>query len=70
MDIIKVNEMVGEDCKRLLLKEAAKAQFAAAVTAEASIQVENYIIDKEEEELDEQYAAIKINYKTEVIGEA
>jgi hypothetical protein len=27
------------------------------------------IINKEEEELDEQYTAIKINYEAEVIGE-
>ena len=50
------------------LKEAAKARFAAAVVAEASAQVEDDVID-EEGELDEQYAAIEIDYETEVIGE-
>ena len=50
------------------LKEAAKAQFAAAVAAEASAQVEDNVIN-EEEELEGQYAAIKIDYETEVIGE-
>ena len=60
--------MVGEDCERLSLKEAAKARLAAA--AEASTQVEDYIIDEEEEELDKQYAAIKIDSETKVIGKA
>ena len=60
--------MVGEDYKRLSLKEAAKARLTTA--AEASTQVEDYIINKEEEELDKQYAAIKINSKTKVIGKA
>ena len=32
--------------------------------------MEDYIIDEEEEELEEQYAAIEIDYETEVIGEA
>jgi hypothetical protein len=32
--------------------------------------VEDYIIDEEEEELDKQYAAIKIDSETEVIGKA
>ena len=50
------------------LKEAAKALLAAAVAAEASAQVEDDIINKEEGELDEQYTAIKIDYKTKVIG--
>ena len=59
--------MVKEDCKRLSLREAAKAWLAAA---EASTQVEDYIIDEEEKELDEQYTTIKINYETEVIGKA
>ena len=61
--------MVGEDCKRMSLKEAAKARLAAAVAVEASTQVEDYIIN-EEEKLDKQYAAIKINFKTKVISEA
>ena len=52
------------------LKEAAKAQFAAAVAVKALTQVENHMINKEKKELNEQYAAIEINYKTEVIGEA
>jgi len=32
--------------------------------------VEDYIINEEEEEQDEQYTAIEIDYETEVIGEA
>ena len=62
--------MVGKDYKRLSLKDAAKAQLTATVAAEASTQVEDYIINKEEEELNKQYAAIKINSETEVIGKA
>ena len=50
------------------LKEAAKAQLAATVAAEASAQVEDDVIDEEEGKLDEQYAAIKINYNNKVIG--
>jgi hypothetical protein len=50
------------------LKEAAKAQLTTAVTAKASTQVKDNIINKEEGKLDKQYAAIKINYKTEVIS--
>ena len=65
----EADEMVGADCKRMSLKEAAKA-WLAAVAAEASTQVEDHMINEEEEELDEQYAAIKIDYETEVIGEA
>ena len=51
------------------LKEAAKARLAAAVAAEAAAQVEDDVTNKEEEKLDKQYTAIKINYKNEVIGE-
>jgi len=47
--------------------EAAKAQLATAVTAKAPGQAEDHIIN-EEEELDKQYMAIKINYNAEVIG--
>ena len=65
----EVDKMVGEDSERMSLKEAAKARLAA-VAAEASTQVEDYMIDEEEEELDKQYAAIEIDYKTEVIGKA
>ena len=50
------------------LKEATKAQLAAIVAAEASTWVEDYIINKEKEELDKQYIAIKINSKTKVIS--
>jgi len=50
------------------LKEAAKAQLAAAVAVEASAHVEDDVIN-EEEELEGQYAAIKIDYETEVISE-
>ena len=32
----KVNNLVGEPCERVSLKEAAKAQLAAAVAIEAS----------------------------------
>ena len=64
----EVDEMVGEDCERLSLKEAAKARLAAA--AEASTQVEDHMIDEEEEELNKQHTAIEIDYETEVIGEA
>ena len=64
----EVDEMVREDCERLSLKEAAKARLAAA--AEASTQVEDHMINEEEEELDEQYAAIEIDSETEAIGEA
>jgi hypothetical protein len=66
----EVDEVVGEDYKRLSLKEAAKAWLAAVVAAEASTSVEDHMIDEEEEELDEQYAAIEIGYETGVIGEA
>jgi len=62
-----VDELVGEPCKSVSLKEAAKAQLAAAVAAEASAHVEDDVIN-EEEELEGQYTAIKIDYKTEVIS--
>jgi hypothetical protein len=65
----EVDKMVGEDCERVSLKEAAKAQLAAAVAVEVSTQVED-IINKEEEELDKQYTAIEIDYKAEVISKA
>ena len=65
----EVDDLIGEPCERVSLKEAAKAWLAAAVAAEASAQVEDDVIDKEEGELDKQYAAIEIDYKTEVIGE-
>jgi len=51
------------------LKEGAKAQLTAAVAAEAAAQVEGDVTNKEEEKLDEQCTAIKINYKNKVIGE-
>ena len=50
------------------LKEVVKAQLAAVVAVEASAYIEDNIINKEEE-LEGQYAAIKIDYKTEVISE-
>ena len=65
----EVDELVGEPCERVSLKEAAKARLAAVVAAEASAQVEDDVIDEEEGELDEQYVAIEIDYETEVIGE-
>ena len=45
--------MVGEPYKRVLLKEAAKAQFAAAVVTKAAAQVEDNMTNKEEKKLDE-----------------
>ena len=62
----EVYDLVGEPCERVSLKEAAKAWLAAAVAAEASTQVEDDVINEEEGELDKQYAAIKIDYETEV----
>ena len=56
----EVDELVGEPCERVPLKEA---RLAAAVAAEAAAQVE------EEEKLDKQYAAIEIDYKNEVTSE-
>ena len=50
------------------LKGAAKAQLTTAVAAKTAAQVEDGVTNKEEK-LDEQYAAIKINYNNEVIGE-
>ena len=50
------------------LKEAVKARLAAAVAVEASAQIKDDVINKEEGELNKQYTAIKINYKTKVIG--
>ena len=64
----EVDKIVEEDCKRLSLKEAAKAWLTAVVAAKASTQVEDHIINKKEEELNKQYMAIKINSKTKVIG--
>lgn len=62
----EVNELVGKPCERVPLKEAVKAP---AVAAEAAAQVEDDMTDKEEEKLDKQYAAIKIDYENKVIGE-
>ena len=42
--------MVGEGCKRVSPKEAAKARLTT-VAAEASTQVEDHMIDEDEEEL-------------------
>ena len=47
---------------------AAKAWLAA--TTEASTQVENYMIDEKEKELNKQYTVIQIDSETEAIGEA
>ena len=49
----EVDDLVGEPCERVSLKEAAKAQLAATVAVEASAQVEDDVIDEEEGELDE-----------------
>ena len=64
----EVDDLVGEPCERVSLKEAAKARLAATVAVEASAQVEDDVIDEEEGKLDEQYAAIEIDYETKVIG--
>ena len=64
----EVDELVGEPCERVPLKEAAKAWLAAAVATEVAVQVKDNVTD-EEEKLDEQYAAIEINYENEVISE-
>ena len=64
----EVDELVGEPCRRISLKEVAKARLAAVIATKASAQVEDNMINKEEGELNEQYAAIEIDYKTEVIG--
>ena len=64
----EVDKLVGEPCERVPLKEVAKVRLTAAVAAEAAAQVEDDVTNKEEEKLDKQYAAIKINYKNEVIS--
>ena len=63
------NKEVDNLVERVSLKEAAKAQLTAAVATEASAQVKDNIINEEEGELNKQYTAIKIDYKTKVIGE-
>ena len=50
------------------LKEVAKARLTTAIAVEIVAQVEDGVTNKEEE-LDEQYAAIKINYENKVISE-
>ena len=50
------------------LKEVANARLTAAVAAEACAQVEDNVINEEEEELEKEYAAIKIDYEAEVIS--
>jgi hypothetical protein len=65
----EVDDLVGEPCKRVSLKEAAKARLTAAVGTKASAQAEDDVIDEEEGELDKQYTTIEIDYETEVIGE-
>ena len=64
----EVDNLVGEPCKRVSLKGAVKARLTATVAIEASTQIKDDIINKEEGELDKQYAAIKINYETKVNG--
>ena len=64
----EIDKLVGEPCERVPLKETAKARFAAAVAVEAAAQVEDDVTDEEEEKLDEQYVAIEIGYKNEVIS--
>ena len=63
----EVDKLVGGPCERVPLKEAAKVRLAAAIAAEAAAQVEDDVTNKEED--NEQYAAIEIDYKNEVIGE-
>ena len=62
----KVDNLVKKPYKRVSLKEAVKAQLTAVVIIEASTQVKDNIINKEEGKLD--YTAIKIDYKTKVIS--
>jgi len=64
----EVDKLVEEPCERVPLKEAAKARLAAAVAAEAAAQVEDDVTS-EEEKLDEQYAAVEIDYENKAIGE-
>ena len=63
----EVDDLVKEPCGKVSLRGAAKAWFAVAVAAEASAQVGDDVINREGE-LDEQYAAIEIDYGTEAIG--
>ena len=65
----EVDELVGEPYKRVPLKEAAKARLAAAIAIEVAAQVEDNVTDEEEKKLNEQYAAIEIDYENEVISE-
>ena len=65
----EVDELVGEPCERVPLKEAAKARLAAAIAAEVAAQVEDDVTDEEEKKLNEWYAAIEIDYENEVISE-
>ena len=65
----EVDKLVGEPYKRVPLKEAVKAQLTAAVAVKAAAQVEDNVTNEEEERLNEQYTAIEIDYKNEVIGE-
>jgi hypothetical protein len=48
----EVDDLVGESCERVSLKEAVKARLAAAVAVEASAQIKDDVINKEEGELD------------------
>jgi hypothetical protein len=50
------------------LRGVAKAQLTAAVAAKASAQVGDNVINQEGE-LDEQYTAIEIDYRTEAVAE-
>ena len=45
----EVDNLVGEPCKRVFLKEAAKAWFTAIVTVKAFAQVKDNVINKEGE---------------------
>ena len=48
----EVDDLVGEPCKRVSLKGAVKARLAAAVAVEASAQIKDDVINKEEGGLD------------------
>ena len=63
----EVDKLVKEPYKRVPLKKAAKVQLATAIATKAAAQVEDDVTN--EEENNKQYAAIKIDYENEVIGE-
>ena len=50
---MEVDKLVGEPYKKMPLKEAAKARFAAAVVIKAAAQVEDNVTNEKEKKLDE-----------------